>query len=780
MKTRRMRYTRVMTQNNSTNKAFAVVFFSLVCALQAPARASELSSYFDGTSQGSMAELVGSMRAASAKVPDPKSPEAQPVQPANGNNELLHFWEDLKSDTLDDICKGVEIPLEQGFDISQIGGVEGKFKRYMKQYPDNKIAVIDEVGVKLNAGHSFTDIFNVNGNSFNIGFSGGLEGKSVVVRKTEETKFCKNLMTMIDLRKVKTILPVNEKRISEMKVNEIWKFPARISMGVSGGLGYPVTPWLNLGFSLGASKELKPSVTLFRMDENHLRMRIRLDRITVKSAGVSAATSFDAGMIGLPEAEDYFISALGKEVNRNLVKEFNKYIALRFGLSTSRAKGKKILLEFIIDPKNPEQVEKLVDFLKGDLGIIRKLIAMGVRFNDFSGAADNADGQAAMQAVDEVAQEGLGLNSTFAGANHFNSTSHGLNVVLPVVMDSESSTGQRYDRYQTSGSDEVLHVNNVSKNQSVSNINVPFFGKTFKHNTNQNFYVVNYENKDGKVSDAAVVYQRYEGYIKHNETDSRGMIRNMNEILKYAGTHGNGVNNDFVIDVDALFPHLAAEEANPSGTDSDGNPSPETRRYKSAVMSFSLVLTQNAVRDIVAAPSIAVMKAVLNVMEGLDREIISKVQHLFRIGNNGKVDYDWKAASKILREYETSGENAFDPLSVVNTFCGNVAAIISDIGSVREIGDQKEKSKRLSEVLAGKGKSRLGYEGMLQVLVQLVDVKDIYASLNIQTDKRIKDEANIASSYNVYNNNLQAGYSNQLNAANSLRDRFSDPSELSD
>lgn len=765
------------TNKTASNTKFAVVFFSLVCALQTPARSAEFSSYFEGANQGSMADLVGGLRSEGAKIPDPKNPMPQPTQPAAGNNELLHFWEDLKSDVFDDICKGVEIPLDAGFDIADIVGVEGKFKRYMKQYPDNKIAVIDEVGVKLDASHTFTDIFSVGGSNFNIGFTGGLEGKSVVVRKTEETKYCKNLLKLADLRKIKTILPVNEKRISGMAVNEIWKFPARLHMGVSGGIGYPVQPWLSVGFSLGTSKELKPSVTLFKMDENKLRLRIRLDRITVKSAGASVGTSFDAGMIGLPEAENFLV----KEINKNLVKEFNKYIALRFGLSHSRVKGKKLLLEFIIDPKNPEQVSKLVDFLKGDLSIIKRLIEMGVRFNDFTDIDDNAAGQAAMQQVDEVAEQGLGLNSTFAGANHFNGTSNGTNIVLPIVMHRESSSGQRYDRYQTTDSDQVLHVNNASRSTSVSNINLPFFGKIFKHNTNQNFYVVNYEDKEGAVSEGAVVYQRYEGYIKRDERDARGMVENMNEVLKYAGTQGDGTNSEFIIDVDALFPRLAAEELNPSGTDSDGNPVVNSKSYKSALMSFSLVFTKEAVRAIIAAPAVTIMKAVLNVMEGLDREIISKVQHLFRFGDNGKMDYDWKAARKILASYErTGGDNSFDPLSVVNSFCTNVAAVVSDIASVRDTADQKAKSERLSKVLAGKGKSRLGYEGMMQIMIQLVDVKDIYASLNIQTDKRIKGEENVASTFNVYNENLQAGYSSQLAGANALRDRFADPSTLSD
>lgn len=723
-----------------------------------------------------MAELVGGLRAESAKAAGPKAPEAQPTVPTTGNNELIHFWEDLKTDVMDDACKSAEIPLNQGASMDNVGGIEGKFKRSLKQYPDNYIALVDQVGVKLDAGHTITDILNIGGNAFNIGFSGGLEGTSIVVRKTVETKYCKNLLALVDLRKVKTILPINEKRISEMQVNEIWKFPAVLRVGISGGMGVAVQPGVTISFSLGTSKELKPSVTLFRMSENQLRMRIRLDRITVKSAGASLGTSFDAGLLGLPEAENFLM----KELNHQLVRQFNEYLALRLGLSHTRVKGKKLLLEFIIDPKNPEQLAKLTEFLKGDLSIIKKLIQMGVRFNDYSDAADNAEGQAAMNEVENVAEQGLGLNSTFAGSDHFSGHSNGFNAMIPIVLQHESSTGQRYDRYQTLNGEQVLHVNNVSKTESNSNINIPIAGKMFKHNTTQNFYVVNYEDKEGAVSDGAVVYQRYEGYIKHDERDARGMVTNMNEILKYAGTGGNGINSEFIIDVNTLFPRLTAEEANPSGTDSEGNPMVNTKSYKSALMSFSLVFTKEAVRDIVAAPAATIMKAVFNVMEGLDREIIGKVMHLFSFNAKNKVDYDWKAASKILSDYKRDGDNTFDPLSVVNSFCTNVAAVVSDIASVRDTADQKEKSARLSKVLAGKGKSRLGYEGMMQIMIQLVDVKDIYASLNIQTDKRIKGEENVASTYNLYNDNLRVGYNEQLTNANALRDRFADPSLLSD
>lgn len=734
---------------------------TLSLALTAGAFASgDFSSYLEGTSKGSMADLVSGLRSGSAAVPAPKAPEAGPAQPQQtGNNELLHFWEDLKEDVFDDICKDVEIPIDAGFDIGDIVGIDGKYKRYMKQYPDNKIAVIDEVRVKLDAGHTFSDIFSVDGNSFNIGLSGSLEGKSIVVRKTEEDRYCKNLLKLADLRTVKTILPMSEKRIKKMKVNEIWKFPARLHMGISGGIGYPVQPWASISFSLGTYKDMKPSVTLFRMSEDKLRMRIRLDRITVKHIGASGGTSFDAGMIGLSEAEGFLM----KELNKEIVKEFNKYLAVKFGLSRSRAKGQKILLEFVLDPRNDEQIGKLVDFLRGDLGIIRKLIEMGVEFNDFSEGANTASGQASLDAVSQVADEELGLNTTFAGSNHFNSDSHSWNAMLPIIVHHESGKTQRYDRYQAAGSEEVLHVHSASKRESNSNINIPIIGKIFKHNTNQNFYVVNNEDKDGSISDASVVYQRYEGYIKHEETSARGMIENMNEILKYAGTQGDGVNNDFVVDTDELFPRLA-----------DGG---KSKRYKSAILSFSLVFTKQAVRDIVVTPAVKIMKAVFNIMEGVDREIIGKIYHLFSIDANNKVKYDWKAARRILYSYET---DEFDPFDTVRNFCYNVSRIVTDIASVNTAGGQKDKARRLSEVLGGKGKSRVGYENMLQIVIQLAKTEDIYAKLNFRTDKRIKGEENINTSYSMYNTELSEGYNSQLSAANSLRDRFSNPSVLSD
>jgi len=736
--------------------------FTFLCVVLVPVVCVAQPSQFDSGAVP-LGDLVSGLRNASAAQPAP-APEAAPpaAQPPAGNNEYLHFWEELKADVFEDICGDVELENTEALDLAGTGALKGKIKRYLKQFPDNKVAVIDEVGVRLEGGKGSGELLNIGGSAFNVSFSGTLEGKSVVVRKTGEARYCKELLNLLDLRKAKTILPVNEKRIAAMGVGEIWKFPMLLRMSLGGGLGHPTPPWFSVSFTFGKITEQKPSVTLYKMDENRLRLRIRLDKVTVSGGGVSAGTSLDAGLIGLPEAENI----LAKEIDRAYVRELNRYIALRFGLSSYRSRGGKILLEFLIDPRDGRQLAGLVEFLKGDLGVIRRLIQMGVRFSDYSDADDNAAGQQALQNVNEVAQQGLGLASSFAGANHFNGTSHGSNLTLPVLLQQETGTAQRYDRYQTTDGKEVLHVHTASKNTSVSNINVPFVGKIFKHNASRNFYVVNQEGADGVLSNAALAYQRYEGYVKHDELAARAVVEEMNGVLKLAGAHGGAANGSFGVDLARLFPAAAPEAGQ--------------RRYNSAIMSFSLFFTEKAVADIIASPALAIMEASLNLLEGLDREIIGKVRHLLRIGGEGKVVYDWKAGEALIREYRRSGDDPFDPFSVVSAFCSNVSFIISDLAAVRAEPDQKTRSARLAALLGGKGRGRAGYESILRVLIQFVDVKDIYAALALQTDKRLAGEADIAASYQFYNTGLQGGYDSQFQAVNALRDRFSDPSTLSD
>ena len=784
-----------MTKNKETFKAVVTsIIFSFTGLLigQGNLLAQESGSYFSGHKGSvSMSELVQDIQI--LKANDISSPAPKPAgAPANDteteaedSNEFIQFWDDLQEDVWQDICKEAQISLSEGVDLGDIVGIKGGFERELKQYPDKRIALVDEVGIKL-TGNLTEEIFNVGDNPFNVGFNMKMEGKSVVVRRLDGIKYCDEILTVLDLRNVKTILPLKAKRIAKMKSGEIWKFPTIFRIGLSGRIGSNFNG-LSVGLSLGTARERKPSISLYRMDEKTLRLRVRLDRATFKSVGVSArALTISAGDIGLFEAENALTELIHDELAGEIAKEFNKYLSFKLGLSHNRVKGKKILMEFLLDAQDEEQLERLEDFLRGDLGVLKKLLRMGTQFNGVDIENDLQAGADALNEVENIGEESLEAESSFVGSDHFNSNGNSLNLQVPFFYSRESASSARYDRYQTMEGDEILHSHQVSQNISNASINIPWVGKRYKRNVRQNMYIVNYEKEGSAVSEPSIIYQRYDGTVRRSELTARGMVEDVNDILQYAGVNGEGVNSDYIIDTDTLFPKLSEAENNPQYDEDGFIISPARRQYKSAIMSFSMVFTQTAVRDIINAPVEGIMKAFFNILEGEDRKIITKVAHLFNVNEDGKVKYNYRTVKEILEkefwwmDFDSNNGDEESPMDIVRGICYKTSRIIADFASVRNAAGWKEQSKRLAAVLGGKSKSRMGYSPMLKIIVQFVNPKNLYAKVNFKTHKKIDGEDDITVKEEMFNEEVGSNYGSQMANATSLRDMFNNPSTLTD
>ena len=299
--------------------------------------ANALALNFDSGVKADFSDGVTEMKRTSGELKSPIISSGTPI-----SSEFAHFWEDLKKDTFDDICKSAEIELNENAQLVKVLGIEGGFKRYMKKFPNEKVALLDEVGLKLSValGNDTLHIPSMEG--LGVSITGLLEGKSQVVRPLESDRYCKELDTLVKLYQIKTVLPTKAKRIVEMKNGEIWKLPIILRLGFGASLGTTINEVLNVSISAGKTKESKPSVTLYRMDDNNLRLRLRLDRLEVRSVGVSAASiEIPMADIGLINAEN----RLAELVNKRWAKEINKYVALKLSYGHSRFSGKKLLLE---------------------------------------------------------------------------------------------------------------------------------------------------------------------------------------------------------------------------------------------------------------------------------------------------------------------------------------------------------------------------------------------------------------------------------------------------
>jgi len=745
---------------NISKLSLAAVVLSLFSNVGA--KASEMSFDSATGSNMSVAELQNETKG------DDRVPVPSTYTPST---ELTNFWGNLTENTKDKICKAANIKINQSANIIPQIGIEGGLKREFKSYPDKRLALIDEIKLGLHASLG-TELLNVpNVGSLSVSIGGGLEGKSIVVRPLKDNSYCKNLGMLIKLYDVKTVLPATAKRINNMEVGEIWKLPVVVQYNFGVGVGANINQVVSVSIGASQTTQRKPTISLYKIDENNLRVRFRVDHVTVRSIGAAAGT-FDipAGDIGVMSGENL----IANTVNRTLASQINKYIAFKLGYNYYRVNGQKLLLEFNVNPNDAEQVEKLADFIKGNLNTIEKFIKMGMRFDQFSEDETSQSGEGEIEDLANEAGTAIGATNTFAGTDHYTTHGHNFNITIPVIHSHQSNWTSSYHRYQAlNGDGSAIHVQQQTKVSNGDSMNIPFAGTLVKYNSTKDIYVVNTEEKDGQASKPVLLYQKYEGFVRQGDATARYMLDNANNVLKYAGMKGDGVNMANTLSSADIFPPLPPVEHNYN----DQNQQDPTKTYRSAVMSFKLVFAEQAVQDIIMAPAQMIMKAFMNVMRETEGAIVDKIMDLFTFDKKGRVTYDQNAVAKRLGVSSfNNNDGGTNPLDIVRTMAGAATSFIEKIESVRSESGWKAQSERLAKVAAH---GEMKYEDFLKVVIQLVDTKDISSEIYVHTDKRVKDEADVTQNYNMFNNR-ENGFDNTISNVTHMRERFADPSDLTD
>ena len=84
------------------------------------------------------------------------------------------------------VIKAANIKINQSANIIPQIGIAGGLRRELKSYPDHRLALIDEIKLGLNVSLG-TEVLSVpNVGSLSVSVSGGLEGRSIVVRPLKD------------------------------------------------------------------------------------------------------------------------------------------------------------------------------------------------------------------------------------------------------------------------------------------------------------------------------------------------------------------------------------------------------------------------------------------------------------------------------------------------------------------------------------------------------------------------------------------------------------------
>ena len=686
-----------------------------------------------------------------------------------------NFWDDLytgisKKDACEDISLPIEYGVEQGFgaEATTLGSVTGSVNRRFHRYSDKTLALVDEAGLKLELSSEKTLLELSEAAGVSIVGGVRLEGSSMVIRPLGGTKACKELKQFANVLKYKTVLPFKADRFAAMQNGEVWKIPVVLWAGFSPTVSASYSN-VQVSVSFGVENQRMPTISLAKMSDKELRVRLRIDQARIISYGGSVGVTITPVVVGLDAMTGALTSQLGNIAGtvaaNTIAKGFEDYTYASLGISHSNTKGKRVLLEFVLDPQNKEQMDILVKLLtKGELSNIGALAKLALGVNFLPGHNSTTD-ETELQAMQAEWNQKLGIQPTYSGQNGYQESATEFTIHVPVLTDYSHAHTHNYQTIHTPGSNETLHVHQQARETSHDLLHIPFVGTVARHNSEREVTVFNNE-VDGKVSGPVMVYEQKEGEIRHTKDSARTMLDSVNEIMRFVGTQGEGNNSAAALPVDAIQPTQGANST------ADGE-----KHYKATFMAFAINFNENAVATIIAAPANMLIKAFANSLDQASRAIMMKVLSVSSIGDDGKIKNKQRDLERVLgASLDTVGNDQNSLSSQISSFCYTATRLVRDVVKIRTAGDWKARSEMLAKVIAGQGKSGLKYGEILKVLVQVVSPGDVSAELLYQAEKKHgdKDDISVQYSYNSDNPSF-AGVEN----AKDTKDHF-ESSQLGD
>lgn len=703
---------------------------------------------------------------------DPGSTPETPVGPTTPEGdfstpERVKFVEKMREHVLDQLCRSVN--LQAGYNLpGDFSGTGGKIRRWLAPLPDGRLTVVDEQRISVGYGHGLSKALGqTSGASAGLWAGGRVDGGSMVVRPLQGKATCKELDTLIDLRDIKTVLPFKAARVSAMRVGELWRIPYTLTVGYSASVSAAIpgnlagAPGVSLSF--GGSQTGESTLTLYRLSDSQLRFRFRIDRVVVRSAGGQIVETIPAVQYALTvvkaaaEAVDQAVGdklggrkypvmagkALTDLAEHEIVGILNGYVTASLGLSRSKLRGKRVLLEYILDPREPAQAEAVAQALHGDFA---SLVKMAWELSPHQAIDENTE--AAYLRMKALHDEQLG-RAAYAAINSYEMKTKGVSLGLPFVTLqnwAKLKADDEMERYDGAGGRYAIV--RADKSRASEYVKLPYLGPVFKDNVQRNVQVVTQAKPGQDYGDPMVVYLQQHGFLHERESAVRRKALQFSELMALAGTRGGGPN-----------PRMAPPLAKAFGEASSGNPN------RKGSMAFTLVFSQEGVKQLAAATALEVLKAYAAVCEA--SPALSWLLANAKTGADGNLIYDEEAADLAFPDGEDG--LASDEWITLESLAKEAAGLVADLLAVRDALDNRARSAALAKAFAG-------YDKALRVFIQLVDPLHITGDLVVEVD-RPKGRKDLSLHYVLKKGRAQ---STLLQEAGEAKARFAQPSILTD
>ncbi len=692
------------------------------------------------------------------EVPAPRQPgePERPPVPEGGFStpDEITFRDRLEKGLLDRVCRGLNLRVNQDFDISEFAGVGGSFSRRLRQLPNNHEAVIDTMQVRFSVGHTFAAPAT-EGVAFNFWIGASAEGESMVMRPLEGTRSCQELDTLLDVREVKTVFPFRPNRIREMRLGEVWRLPIRLSWGYTPSVtlteGTAALTITAGGYNQGGQAAL----SLYRLSPDRIRMRFRIEDAEVRTNGGSLVASFPAiAMASVGEG------ILLKQVDRLIARGLSDYVSAQLSHFRSAGHGQRIVLEVLLDPNNEEQLQALTDVVRGDLTRILRLVA------ERNGLLPERTARANARELRDHYATGIGARDAETFLDTYRNEASDWNLHLPFLTRQRWNTNTGEDRLERldSGEGEV-RIYHADKLRESHLFYLPFVGSIVKDNTSRSAQIVTQIVPEGSAPPAAV-YIRQRGFERVGASGVRDMVREFSELTGLIGRESGAPPARAHLPVRSMFPELPERRAMRRNHRGDLTPEPEPN-YDKGAMTLSILMTQEGLRQAIHAEPAAIVRAWANTLDETDRQFLAVAQ---------SVGFDARAVRREARRVTDAVHDNLDATHYIR-LARRATELVADLAALRAAPSHDRQAKALAKLMDGEGESGLRYDELMSVFVQLAQPSEVRADFNVNVKKGEKGVPNLASRYR-----LNGGIDTDplINRAGHLRGRFANPNDITD
>lgn len=659
---------------------------------------------------------------------DPSTPGSPvgPTTPEGGFSapERVIFGEKMRERVLDQLCRHIKGNFNYNLP-GDFSGTGAGMSRWLAPLPDGRLTIVDEERLSVGYGRGLSKALEqVPGVSAGIWVGGRIEGTSLVVRPLEGKATCKELDRLIDLRDIKTVLPFKASRVSAMQVGELWRMPFRLTVGHTESVAYALED-LAVSVSFNGTESGAATLTVYRLSESQLRFRFRVDRVEIRTRGGQIAQS-----IAPIEFASLGTNILAEFVDKEIAKRLQEYTLASIGYSNSRQQGKRVLLEYLVDPRDPVQAEAVAQALHGDFkSLVKMAWRMGTQQSTNELTVD------AYLKLKEEHDAQLGA-AEFAAINAYNQKAKSTTLNLP-FLTSQNWASLKSDDTMTRYTDVEgnIHFQRADKSRQSEYFNIPWVGPLVKSNVQRDVQVVTAAKKGEAYGDPIVVYLQQHGFLRTTESDVREKAKAFSDLMALAGTRGNGPNPRLAIPLDKHLPEPPAPERDyRDNFDRPGNSEPANRKGS---MAFTLVFSQEGVKQLLAATTEDVLKAYAAVSDTSEaaRWLLANGQ----IRENGKIDYDWRAVRRAFPDDRDNDRPT--PADDMRQVVREVSGIVADLMAARGAANNQVRSEALAKAFGGLGESSLSYERALRVFIQFVDPMNLSADFVAHSDRSKKEKA---------------------------------------